>query len=510
MSDSNNQRIRDIVKSASTVYIGLFLELIIAFAAQVLAARHLSVSGFGGLTTGTALLDIGAIVGGLGLAAGLTRYLPRIGDAEKRTLTAVTIGITAVVSVVCGAFVVLNARFIATSVFGEPSVAVSLQIFGAAIPFSALLSVAIGGIRGQKESLYQVFVKNIVHPIARFALVFVAVLYGLGQAAIASAYALPYVLSAVLALVLLHRTLPKTWGSVDRGLVESVTRYSLPFTISNISGFVYRSIDIFLILFIMSSTDVGIYGVAYAAVSFMGMFSTAFNYLASPIASEFDQAGDPEELLSLFGAVTRWLVVLSICGLIPLGVFATEFITVIYSSQYASGGTALTILAVGFAVKNVLSIHNSILEGLGRSKLLSYNSIAAALVNVLLNLVLIPVYGIVGAAVATGLSFVLRDGLAVYQVRSSIGSVPVSRNSAGLVAVGIPLFAVLGTVVDPVVPTTLPWLIVVTGAFATLYVSTVVVLFGLTDTEVMVVRSAAERYGLELGPLDALLTRLSN
>ena len=71
MSDAD-QAVRDVVKGASIVYVGLFLELLIAFVAQVLAARYLSVSGFGGLTTGTALLDLGSVVAGLGLASGLT------------------------------------------------------------------------------------------------------------------------------------------------------------------------------------------------------------------------------------------------------------------------------------------------------------------------------------------------------------------------------------------------------------------------------------------------------
>jgi O-antigen/teichoic acid export membrane protein len=63
MSDTD-QAIRDVIKGAGVVYVGLFLELLIAFVAQVLAAQYLSVSGFGGLTTGTALLDIGSIVAG--------------------------------------------------------------------------------------------------------------------------------------------------------------------------------------------------------------------------------------------------------------------------------------------------------------------------------------------------------------------------------------------------------------------------------------------------------------
>jgi len=374
MADGD-QAIRDLVKGTGVVYVGLFLELVIAFLAQVIAAQYLSVGDFGGLTAGTALLDIGAIVAGLGLAGGLKRYLPRVRAEQKRMLATTTIGITLVTSVVLGLAVALNASFIASQVFGNPNVTPSIRIFGAAIPFATLLNVAMGGIQGQERSLYRVYVKNIVHPLGRITLVVGAVLYGLGQAGLAGAYAVPYIVSVLVALVLLYRSLPGSRPTpmrgmlpdIDRGLVGEVTRYSLPLTISNVSGFVYRSIDIFLVLYFLGDAATGIYGVAYAAVSFMGMFSTAFNYLGAPIASRLESGGDIDEVMRLFRSVVRWLIVGSVCALVPLGVFATEFITVIYQSKYADGGVALAILAVGFAAKNVLSIHKPILEALGRS-----------------------------------------------------------------------------------------------------------------------------------------------
>jgi O-antigen/teichoic acid export membrane protein len=61
MTVDQDQAIRDVVKGAGVVYGGLLVEVVIAFVAQVIAARYLSVSGFGGLTTGTSLVNIGAV-----------------------------------------------------------------------------------------------------------------------------------------------------------------------------------------------------------------------------------------------------------------------------------------------------------------------------------------------------------------------------------------------------------------------------------------------------------------
>jgi len=495
MSDTD-QAIRDVIKGAGVVYVGLFLELLIAFVAQVLAAQYLSVSGFGGLTTGTALLDIGSIVAGLGLAGGLTRYLPRIEREQKRSLVTTAVGVTLANSVFIGGLVALGAPVIATEVFNDPSVTVSIRIFGAAIPFSALLNIGIGGIRGEKQSLYQVYVKNITQPLVRFFLVIVAVVLGLDQAGIAGAYALPYVVTSTLALFLLYRSLPRTPLQVDTDLTERVARYSIPLTASGVAGFVYRSVDIFLILYFLDSSAVGVYGVAYAAVGFMQMFSTAFNFLGAPVASELEHGGDIEEVMSVFRPVARWLVVGSACAFVPIGVFSTEFISLIYGSGYAAGGLALTVLALGYGSQNVLSVNNPILQALGRSRILAFNSVLAATVNLVLNILFIPRFGIVGAAVATCVSFVLRDGLAAVEVRYFLDATPIRGNVAGPALLGVPVLGGLAVVVAPAVPTTVLWLLGISGLTCLVYCMLVIVVFGISQTEVMVLRSIEEQYGV--------------
>lgn len=509
MSDLD-QAIRDVFKGASVVTFGLVLQLFIAFVAQVIAARYLSVGDFGGLTAGTALLDIGAIVGGLGLASGLTRYLPRVEAAEKRMLVSATVLISVATSTVLGAAIALNASFVATELFGDPNVEVSIRIFGAAIPFSTLLNLAVGGIRGQERSTYWVIVKNVVHPITRISLVVAAVLYGLGQAGVAGAYAVPYVISGFVGLALLYRTLPRARTEFHIDRIEEVTRYSLPFIISGISGFVYRSIDIFLILYFLSDSATGIYGVVYAATSFMGLFSTAFNFLSMPIASRLEKEGPIEDVMELFQTVVRWLLIVSVCGLVPLGVYATDFIVIVYQSKYAEGGIVLSVLAVGFAAKNVLSVHNSILEAVGRSRVLSVNSAVAAVTNVLLNVVLIPRMGILGAAVATVFSFMLRDGLAAIQVYLGLNETPLTWTTVRPLVLGVPFLLVVWGLVAPATPTTFLWLAGITAVTGLTYVVAVLLAFGLSPTEVMVIRSAQEQYGLGLSHLDWLIRRLSN
>lgn len=510
MGQTKDQAIRDIVKGAGFVYSGLVLEMAIAFLAQVLAARYLSVSDFGGVTAGVALLNIGAIVSSVGFGNGLARYFPRHDAATKSELARAGFLITFPVSVVIGGLVTLNAEFLAADVFGDPTVTPSILIFGATIPFAATLRVVIGGIQGQKNARYRVYVENLVRPVVRFSLVIVAVVYGLGQAGFAGSYALPYALGSVLAVVLLARTLPElteTW-KVDWGLTWSVLRYSAPFILSSTAGFIYRSADIFLLLYFLDSEAVGIYGVAYAAAKLMLMFSTAFNFMSMPVASELESGGGIAAAVDVQRPVLRWIAAASIPVFVPLVLFSSEFISIVYASRYADGAVALSVLVAGFAVHNVLSTQSNLLKALGRSKLIAANSAVSAVVNVVLNILLIPQWGIEGAAVATVISYLLYDALFTLELWYDTGEVILGWDLAEPVALALPLLAAVWYV-KPIVPPSLVVIVGMTAVFSLTFFVTLLVVTGIGPEEEMVILSIQERLGIENQYLNTLLERLS-
>lgn len=521
MSDDRDQAIRDIVKGASVVYTGLVLEIAIAFLAQWLAAKHLSLSGFGGVTTGLALLNVGAIIGSLGFGSGLTRYLPRLNDDERTALLRSALVFATPVGLLLGALITLNAGFIASTVFGDPTVTPSLQVFGAAIPAAAVLTVAIGGIRGAKQSGYRVVVENIVRPVVRFGLVILAVILGLSQFGFAVAYGIPYLVGAVVAVILAFRSVsgPVIGALSDRSLLRDVARYSIPFVVSDAASFVYRSADIFIILYFIDSGAVGVYGVAYAVARLLLMFSTAFDFLGTPVASELEAGEGIGEAISVHRSMLRWLVVLSIPALVPFLLFSGEFVAAVYRPRYAAGGTALAILATGFTAHNVLGPNVGLLEAMGHSRLIAINTAAAAITNVVLNLVLIPglelpggitvpPLGIEGAAIATVAAYLLRDVLTIAELRWLTGTGVVNRKVLAPVVVAVPFVAGLATIA-PSVPGTLPFIIGVGAAFAVVYLVAVVVTLGFKDEEVMLVKSVEEKYGLSLGPVMTVVERFS-
>ncbi|QLD86823.1 flippase [Natronomonas halophila] len=509
MSDDRNQAIRDIFKGAGVVYVGLVLELFISFLAQLLAARYLNTADFGSITAGVALLNLGAILGTMGLDEGLIRHLPRQSVVNRASLTRTAFLIAVPVSLTLGVLVAANASFIASNVLGDPTVTTSVRIFGATIPFASVLMLSIGGIRGQEVSRYRVYIENLLRPTLRFGLVVAAVIFGLGQAGFALAYAVPYAIGAAVAVVLLLRTFDV---DIDAGSLSSDTtefvRYSLPMTASRAANFVYRSSDIFLLLFFLNAGAVGTYGVAYAAGQLVGMFSAAFNFLGAPIASKIESSSGVDDMVTAHQPALRWLVILSFPAMAPLILFPESFIVSIYRPRYASGAGALVVLALTFAIDNVFNALGNLLRGLGKARPLALNSIITGLTNIGLNVVLIPRYGILGAALATFASYLLLDFLMMVELWYFTGDFPLSYSVVSPALIGVPLVG-LAWVGRGLVPPSLPGLVAFGAVFATIYIVSIIVILGLEPEEVMLIRSAQARFGLRLGPLEWILDRFS-
>lgn len=512
MSDGHDQTIRDIFKGAGVVYAGLVLELLISFLAQVLAARYLNTADFGSITTGVALVNLGAILGAIGFDEGLVRYLPRQSDVSQVSLTRIAFLVTIPISLTLGVLVAVNASFIASTILDDPTVTTSVRIFGATIPFASVLMLSIGGIRGQEVSRYRVYIENLLRPTLRFGLIVAAVIFGLGQAGFALAYAVPYAVGALVAVVLLLRTfgVDITGADTDGKSVDvaEFVRYSLPMAVPRGANFVYRSADIFLILFFLNAGAVGAYGVAYAAGRLVGMFSMAFNFLGAPIASKVEASSGVDDMVTAHQPALRWLVILSFPAMAPLVLFPEPFITSVYRPRYTPGASALAVLALAFAIDNVFNALGNLLRGLGKARPLAINGFMAAVTNVGLNVVLIPEYGIVGAAFATLASYLLMDALMGVELWYYTGVFPLSYPVISPALVGIPLFG-LAWLWRDAVPPSLPGLVAFGVVFATVYAVAVLVVLGLEPEEVMLIRSAEERFGFRLGPLEWVLKRFS-
>ena len=137
----------------------------------------------------------------------------------------------------------------------------------------------------------------------------------------------------------------------------------------------------------------------------------------------------------------------------------------------------------------------------------TYN-VVAAVVNVGLNLWLIPRYSFVGAAVATVVAYLVKDLLMTYRVKVETGMLAISRGVLVPAALAVPLYGA-GVGLARVFPKTFPGLLAFSAVLALAYVVAIVLVQGFTEEEVMLVDSVEERFEVDLGPVSTLVRRFS-
>ncbi len=165
------------------------------------------------------------------------------------------------------------------------------------------------------------------------------------------------------------------------------------------------NIDILLLQPIAGSQQTGLYKAALVIAEFLWLVPTAIQIIFIGSASEQWSKNNPEAITEMASRATRFTLAFTVLLIIGLAALSTEFMTLYFGSEFADAAIPLLILlpgVLGFAVARPIF---AIGQGKGALRILIVATGSAALINLLLNIVLIPRYGMVGAAVATSIGY---------------------------------------------------------------------------------------------------------
>jgi O-antigen/teichoic acid export membrane protein len=497
---------RRIFKSGSIVFVGFVIERGVAFFAKALAARELAQAEFGSVAAGLTVLATMSTLTLLGLNKGVVRYLPRFESSDaRRGVVFSALQVSLPVSILCALGVYLFADTVADVVFNDAGTASILQIFALAIPFSVLTKIALGVVQGEQLSLPKVYIENITIPISRFAFIVGFVLLGLGAVGVAWGYVLPHMLAALFGLIYLYRRtdLFRSLRYVPRR--REMLFFSAPLIVTGVMARVLSDIDVYLIGYFIGIDSVATYNVIYPIAELIKLILISFGYLIVPMISELHAEGSADHLGRIYLVATKWIVFGTLPLFLGVFLFPELSITLAFGSKYADGALALQVLAVGSLTHAIMGPNSNALIALGKTNRIMYYNIVAAMLNIIMNLLLIPRYGITGAAVATFMSYMLVNLLYSGDLYRTYGVSFVSRSilvpSAATIAIvgslsifsnrlfADPLIALIGVVVP-----------------AGILYPIVLVQFGdVGSEEMMIIESIEDRFDLNLSAVKRFL-----
>lgn len=232
--------------------------------------------------------------------------------------------------------------------------------------------------------------------------------------------------AALLPIVINHVQLQRaTSGAASEEPCPSArVRAALPFMWLGMLYLANNRVDLIMLGSLRGAHDAGIYAVASRAGELVVFFLMAANMVLSPRIARFYHEGENVRLQRLLTAAVRRVFILSLPLAVLFIVAAHPLLSHLYGSAYVGGAIALQILA-GAQLFNVMAgPTGNILNMTGHERLATIGVGLSVGLNIALNGVLIPLYGIEGAAIATGTSLVSWNILLWYWVRRRVNLRP--------------------------------------------------------------------------------------
>jgi len=193
---------------------------------------------------------------------------------------------------------------------------------------------------------------------------------------------------------------------------KKILMSSFPFFVSGLMAYVYMQSDILMLSFMKGTVEVGRYAVATTLIFAAYLLPTVlYNYFLPKLAAAF---GERKKLNYFYSQFIILTLVLTLPLAVLLFVFSEEILRFVYTYKYVDSRYILKILAIVFFFHSLCFVFGAVITASGNQSLRSKIQILAAITNVLLNIIFIPLYGAEGAAFTTAMTEVIIFSLYWY------------------------------------------------------------------------------------------------
>jgi O-antigen/teichoic acid export membrane protein len=395
------------------------------FLLVLLVARLLGVHDSGVLLQTIAVFMIAVAVVRLGLDTVAMWLLPRL---RVRDPAAVPAALTAILlpSLVAPCVVVV-AWLALVAVRQDPVLGaeVDTAVSAAApfLPFASLMMVAVAGTRAFGSVVPFNVIQNIAVPASRVVVIPAVVLAGGAAVASGVAWAAVFVPAAVISVVILLRRAqggPPLLARPDRHLLRLVAGFGLPRTVSAAAEQANLWLAVILVGVLLDAGAAGAYGSAARFVAAGLIVSTAFRVTVAPRFSSLLAAGETTAVGHLYAVTARWVLLFGAPIYVALAVNATTVLRWL-GDGFDEAATAMVILCLGSTLMLAAGNVQSLLLMSGGSGWAAVNRLIALGSMVVAVLLLVPQFGVTGAAVAWTIGTCLDVALAAIQVHRRTG-----------------------------------------------------------------------------------------
>src|SRR3989338_7160103 len=391
---------RKALRGAFVSYIFLSLSTVAALAIKAVLARGLSVNQFGLFYAVLAFVGMFTFLRDLGLSEAQVRFIP--GFLHRGQLGRLK-----------GLFSLL-ATWLSTVYFRNEAAAGIIVLLGLSFLFEGIVEA----ISMAFNAAHSIFLQSSMQFLQLLAVLVVSVLSldRLGVRAPALGYLLGGLLAVVVYFPLLHRVtypfLAKTGIQLSRKDVKEYLGFSIPLVPATAAiDFLYGKLTVALLTLFGTLSQVALFSAALTVSKLLRHVFDPIRTVLFPMSSELWEKGRKDRLGEGISLLYRYalIVTLPLAGI--LIAFPEELLRILFGGQYTAGISVLRILGVTMVLVTYVTILEAVFMGIGQSALATKQIWAGGIINLAAGLLLIPKYGMLGAALTLLLALLGRLAL---------------------------------------------------------------------------------------------------
>jgi O-antigen/teichoic acid export membrane protein len=422
-TDSTQKHIR----ASSVLLCGRMIGVGLNFLNQVLVVRYLTTQDYGAWAFAFAAITLCGTLSTLAFDRAIDRFIPIYHETKQYgklfgTLLFVAAAIAGAGLLIAGGF------YLAPSVFSswiphDASMAL-LFVLVVAVPFDALDTLLVASFASLARPSAIFFRKHLLGPGLKLLVVLLLILLHADVTFLAYGYVLSSVISVTLCAGILIRLLRQEGLFAHVALrdiefpVREIVYFTVPLISSQILVMLFNSGSALLIGFFHTPEQVAMFRVVVPVAAMNFIVRDTFAIMFTAHASRMFARGEMEGIGHLYWQSTIWITVLTF-PIFALTFGASESLTVLlFGSRYASSGMILALLAVGSYMHVVFGFSQLTLKALGKIRQIVLVDLLASITFLVLNLLLVPRFGAIGAAVgntAAMIAYAIYRQVALYK-----------------------------------------------------------------------------------------------
>jgi O-antigen/teichoic acid export membrane protein len=418
MASKIEKSLSAVAKGAGIIFIGIVIGNVLGLTNQILMGRFLGPENYGLFYLAVSIIMILCALPQFGLGAGLTQFIPFYSKKKRNDKVKAGIDFSLkfgiVVSILVSSILFILSDEIAIRIFDTPELGIVLKILCFALPFWALRANLGMMMQAFKKPEYYSSIENILMKVVQISIFLIAIFLGYKLFGALFAF-IAAVVTAVIAYCYvlfkkLYPSIKKPTSKTKRKISvrKELVALSWPLFLAGFTKYMMYADRIILGIYTVPAA-IGIYTAAFTIAHLMQFIFYSFSFNFRPIVAEYFAVKDNKNIEKLYSSITKWTFLLTFPAIIYFIFYAKDAIWLIYGDSFTTGSTALIILSMGIAMNGLTGLTGEVLVAIRKTKFNLLCEVIGALTNIGLNLILIPYYGIIGAAIGTSISISVRN-----------------------------------------------------------------------------------------------------